>query len=182
LRIIAGQFKGRNLARIQGRNIRPTSDRVREAIFNILARKPNGSAVLDLFCGSGALGLEALSRGARTAVFIDIDDKSLAVLRKNISLCCVAALTRTIRWDIEKDLNCLHSNELIFDLVFMDPPYKLDVIQQTLQHLIQRQLLAQRAIVVVEHSINANVDPKGTGLIVVDHRQYGRTTVTFLSQ
>ena len=181
MRIIAGQFRGRKLASVKTAAIRPTSDRVREALFNILGRKPIGSAVLDLFCGTGALGLESLSRGARTSVFVDNDEHSLAVLRRNISRCKVASCTRVIRWDIINNLSCLNRDDQCFDLVFLDPPYGLEVIQNTLINLIRQDVLLPEALVVAEHPSKDTIDLTGTGLHSVDHRSYGSSALSFLS-
>jgi 16S rRNA (guanine966-N2)-methyltransferase len=181
LRIIAGQFRGRKLASVKKTAIRPTSDRVREALFNILGRKPMGSAVLDLFSGTGALGLEALSRGARTCVFVDNDERSLAVLRRNISLCKVMSCATVIRWDIANNLSCLNRDDQGFDLIFMDPPYGLGLIEKTMVTLIRQDILLPEALVVAEHPCGEAIDLSGTGLHIVDHRRYGSSTLSFMS-
>lgn len=181
MRIIAGQFRGRKLASIKEAAIRPTSDRVREALFNILGRKPTGSAVLDLFSGTGALGLEALSRGARISVFVDNNAHSLAVLQRNISRCNADACSRVIRWNIIKNLYCLNKDDQCFDLVFMDPPYGLGVIQTALRHLISREVLLPGALVVAEHPAKEAVDLTGTGFQMVDNRRYGSSALSFIA-
>lgn len=181
MRIIAGQFRGRKLASARDTAIRPTSDRVREALFNILGQKPWQSSVLDLFSGTGALGLEALSRGARSAVFVDNNEHALAVLHKNISLCKTTAWTRVIQWDIVNNLFCLNRNDQRFDLVFMDPPYGLGVIEKTLTHLTDQNVLLPGALVVCEHPSKKAITPKAAGFHLVDHRRYGSTALSFMS-
>jgi len=107
LRIIGGNLKGRKLHKFRGADIRPTADRLRESIFDILGNRVQNKRVLDLFAGTGALGLEALSRGAETAVFIDNRSVALALIRRNISTCQMENRSETIKWDITKNLNCL---------------------------------------------------------------------------
>ena len=142
LRIIAGDLKGRKLRTVRGTKTRPTANRTREAIFNILASQIPGSRVLDLFAGTGAFGIEALSRKADKAVFIDNDDEPIAALRANVKSLGLERQTIIIRWDLTKNLNCLKSSTESFDLVFMDPPYRKRMIEPTLQnlHLSQRSL------------------------------------------
>ncbi len=181
LRIIGGQFKGRKLRSVRGTRTRPTSERIREAIFNILAFQVRGATVLDLFAGTGAFGVEALSRGAQTAVFIDISSQSISILRENLSAIAPESPTRIIRWDLTRNLNCLNSIPLAFDLVFMDPPYRKNLIAPTLSHLHASQSLANKACIIVEHSHLEPVHPDRLPFEIVDQRKYGKTLVSFLN-
>jgi 16S rRNA (guanine966-N2)-methyltransferase len=115
--------------------IRPTADRVREALFSILATRPVDAAVLDLFAGTGALGLEALSRGAARAVFVDQAPAAIQAIRKNIQLCRAEAKAQVIQWNILNNLNCLRGESGRFDLIFIDPPYNRGLIPPALAHL-----------------------------------------------
>lgn len=180
MRIIAGKLKGRKLTAVQGLHTRPTADRVREALFNILGRKTMDANVLDLYAGTGALGIEALSRGARSAVFVDHAQQALTVLRKNLAHCGVQQIAQVFRWDITKNLNCLRGFANTFNLVFMDPPYKKAMIRPTLLHLTQIECLAADALVVVEHDPDEYVDPAAIALRLVDQRRYGQTLLSFL--
>ena len=181
MRIIGGSLRGRKLGSLRGRSIRPTSDRVREALFNILGSKPVDATILDLFAGTGALGIEALSRGANRAVFIEKAGKTLNVLRKNIALCGLQACSRIIQWDIVKSLSCLQAYRRTFDLVFLDPPYQCGMIQPTLLNLMRCDALADGACIVVEHASQEDVAPVVPGLVWEDQRRYGRTKLTFLA-
>ena len=181
MRIIGGKLKGRKLRSVQGTKIRPTADRTREAIFNIIAFQVPGATVLDLFAGTGALGIEALSRGARSAVFIDISNQSISVLRENLASLPLESPTKVIRWDISRNLNCLHSSALVIDLVFMDPPYNENLIAPTLGHLHTSQCLANSACIIVEHSHLDPVLPVQLPFKIVDQRKYGKTRVAFLN-
>ena len=181
MRIIGGKLKGRKLRSVKGTKTRPTADRTREAIFNIIAFQVPGARVLDLFAGTGALGIEALSRGAQSAVFIDISNQSISVLRENLASLPLESPTKVIRWDLSRNLNCLHSSALVIDLVFMDPPYNENLITPTLGHLHTSQCLANNARIIVEHSHLDPVFPDQLPFEIVDQRKYGKTLVEFLN-
>ena len=181
VRIIAGTFKGRKLASIRGMAIRPTADRVREALFNILAARPAEATVLDLFAGTGALGIEALSRGARQAVFVDQAAAAIQVLRKNIALCRIEAHTQVLQWNILRNLNCLKAHPGAFDLIFIDPPYGRRMIEPTLAHIADNRLASPEALVVVEHDPSETVAPPSGDFACVDQRRYGLTQLSFFA-
>jgi 16S rRNA (guanine966-N2)-methyltransferase len=181
LRIIAGDFKGRNLRSVGGTKTRPTANRTREALFNILAADIPGSRVLDLYAGTGAYGIEALSRKAESAVFIDNDHEALVVLRSNITIFALSRQTKIIRWDLAQNLNCLRSMPARFDLVFMDPPYNQKMIEPSLRNLHLSQSLTDRALVIVEHSRQEAVSTYQMPYEITDHRKYGKSLVTILN-
>jgi 16S rRNA (guanine966-N2)-methyltransferase len=181
LRIIGGKFKGRKLRAVRGTKTRPTSDRTREAIFNIIAFEVHDARVLDLFAGTGALGLEALSRGALSAVFIDISRQSLSVLRENLANLSLESPNRVIRWDLTKNLNCLLSMPQAFNLVFLDPPYNKNLSIPALDHLHLSQSLENGARIIVEHSQLEPVEPDGLPFEMVSQRRYGKTLVSFFN-
>jgi len=180
-RIIGGSLKGKRLCPVSGRRIRPTGDRQRESIFNIISPVIPGAVVLDLFAGTGALGLEALSRGAQCAVLIDVQGPALAVIERNIRGCRLEDRTRTIRWDIEKNLNCLKGIGRCYDLVFMDPPYGFNCIAPALANLHQSGALKKGALVVVEHSREEPIPQSDLPYACSDQRRYGKTLVSFLN-
>jgi 16S rRNA (guanine966-N2)-methyltransferase len=179
LRIISGQLKGRRLQSISGMQVRPTADHVREALFNILANDPLETSVLDLFSGTGALGIEALSRGAKNAVFIDKDSQPLTVLHKNLLTFGLLAKSQIIRWDIARNLNCLKAFHNQFDLVFLDPPYHKCLVSLTLSHLLQVRCLAPSATIIAEHERGADVTSPDSSIVLKDQRRYGQTELTF---
>lgn len=181
MRIIGGKLKGRKLRAVRGTGTRPTSDRTREAIFNIIAFEARGARVLDLFAGTGALGIEAISRGAQSAVFIDISRQSVTVLRDNLANFSLENPNRVIRWDLTKNLNCLLSMPQAFDLVFLDPPYNKNLIIPALDHLHLSQALDNGARIIVEHSQLEPVEPDRLSFEIVDQRRYGKTLVSFLN-
>ena len=180
MRIISGTLRGKKLHPLKGKNIRPTSDRTREAIFNIIADRTPGAIVLDLFAGSGALGIEALSRGAEMATFIDIAPAAISLLKKNLRSCRLEERARIFPWDIERNLNCLQSHGAQYNLIFLDPPYHKGLALPALTHLKKNQTMAPGATLVLEHG---SIDERPTPLAdfeLLDQRRYGKTLVSFL--
>jgi len=181
LRVIAGEFKGRRLRTIAGRRTRPTAGRTREAVFNILGPTVHRAHVLDLFAGTGAYGIEALSRGAASALFVEVDREACAVLNRNLQACGGIVPARVLRWNASRNLNCLRNHEPRFQLVFMDPPYGRGLVEPALVHLHHAQCLARNACLVIERcSDDPLLQPAGP-YHLQDHRRYGRTLVSFLT-
>lgn len=183
MRIVGGQFKGRAIAAPAGRDTRPTGDRAREAVFNILAHAPwsaglNGRRVLDLFAGSGALGLEAMSRGASFALFVETEAAARGAIRDNIEALGLFGATRIHRRDAT-DLGLKPAGlDGPFDLVFLDPPYHKGLGEKALTCLAAGQWLAPEALIVFECA--ADETPDVGGLEVLDTRDYGAAKVLFL--
>lgn len=181
MRIIGGQWRGRRLAALgrgdQGAHLRPTSDRVRESLFNVLAsaypERLEGARVLDLFAGTGALGLEALSRGAAEALFIENGRKSIALLRENIQLCRAAGRARVIARDARRP----GAAPAPCDIVFLDPPYGKGLGEQALEAARAAGWIGDGALVVWEES--AAITPPGW-LTLADERRYGDTVIRLL--
>jgi 16S rRNA (guanine966-N2)-methyltransferase len=179
MRIIAGRFKGRSLSAPKSRDIRPTSDRLREAMFDILSHRfpeaLEGARVLDLFAGTGALGLEALSRGAATALFVDNGAEARALIRGNVEALACGGITRIFRADAAK-LGKAPAGPA-FTLVFLDPPYELGLATPTLKALVAGGWLAKEAMIVVEEALKAEVAAP-SGLTRLEERSYGDTKIT----
>lgn len=174
MRIIAGKHRGRVLAQFSGKDVRPTPDRVKESLFQILSLRLLGARVLDLFCGSGALGLESLSRGACEAVFNDSSKESLLLLKKNLN-----ALKETgVVYNLDFKA-CLLRAEGKFDLIFADPPYAQDYLCEILSLVKERNLLNGGGLVVYE---SEREQPQPEGWERADERKYGRTRVTLWKQ
>jgi 16S rRNA (guanine966-N2)-methyltransferase len=180
LRVIAGELKGRKLSTAAGLGTRPTAERTREAIFSILGPAVHHAHVLDLFAGTGAYGIEALSRGAASAVFIEVDRKACAVLTGNIQTCGMAAKARVLRWDASRNLSCLRNHEPRFQLVFMDPPYGRNLVEPALSHLHQTRCVTDGALLVIEHDKDDPLPEPAMLYRLHDQRRYGRTLVSFL--
>ncbi len=180
MRIIGGQFRGKKLHGFRGKEIRPTSDRLRESIFNIIHKHVRNATVLDLYAGTGALGVEALSRGARSAMFIDNHKPSLALIQRNIEACGLENKTKIYYWNIEKNLNCLCSSNSLFNLVFMDPPYAKGLVKISLLNLSKTRMLTSNACIVVEHTPRERIANDLTDFVYTDQRIYGKTCISFL--
>ena len=180
MRIIGGQLRGRKLSPVRTTAVRPTADRLREAVFNIVSDSVKGAVVLDLFAGTGALGIEALSRGARRAVFVDRSHDAVALISQNIRKCGLEGRSTVIRWNISKNLDCLRQSDRIYDLVFLDPPYERGLVLPALEYLNRHRLLAASARLIVEHSSSEGILPAPEGYAITDTRKYGKTLVSFL--
>jgi len=181
MRIISGRLGGRTLKAPPGRNTRPTSDRVREAVFNILGDPPQQTAVLDAFAGAGTLGLEALSRGAGRVCFIEQASPAVRCLHDNIHRLQVADHCRIYRHDsvtLVRHWQRATPPER-FRWVFVDPPYRSSLASQLLQLLAHGTLLTEDAVVIVEHDRHICPDRHYDSLQCTDRRKYGDTLVSF---
>ena len=177
MRVIAGEAKGRRLTGIRSPAIRPTSDRVREALFSALGDAVPEARVLDLYAGSGALGIEALSRGAARAVFVDSDREAVDAIRANLALTRMDDRATVVRSAVGGFLAAGRHGP--FDLVFIDPPYVQGAPVGDLQALVAGGLLAVGAGVVLE-TRGPDAPPPVEGLELVSLRRYGDTTLVFL--
>ena len=181
MRIVGGRLRGSALAGPKGQAIRPTSDRLREAMFNILAHgfddPVDGARVLDLFAGTGALGLEALSRGAKSALLVEDAAEARGLIRRNIEALGLTGATRIFR----RDATLLGPVGRIepFSLVFVDPPYGRGLGEKALAAAAEGGWLSDGALVVFEESAKAELVPPA-GFTVVETRAYGDTQVVFL--
>lgn len=188
MRIITGIARGIKLKAPKGLDVRPTADRVKESIFNILANMSLpfaedavvGARVLDLFAGTGNLGLEALSRGAEQALFIDHSSTSLAVIRDNIYNTKLSELAEVQRGDSVKILAKLSQLGRTFTLVFVDPPYNQGLVNEVLLKLDSMSLVENGGIIVVEHSKHEMINAEWHCLKLIRTEHYGETYVTFL--
>jgi 16S rRNA (guanine966-N2)-methyltransferase len=178
MRVVGGKFRGRTLAAPESRAIRPTSERLRESIFDILAhRYPqsiDGARVVDLFAGSGALAIEALSRGARFALFVDNGAEARALIRANVESLGLGGVTRIWRADATK-LGKAPSGEP-FTLAFLDPPYGQGLASPALAALVAGGWLASPALCVVEEAAKAEIAAPES-LALIDERTYGDTRI-----
>lgn len=180
MRIVAGRFKGRVLVTPSGMATRPTSDRLREILFNVLAHayddRVTDARVLDLFAGSGALGLEALSRGAVFAQFVEEAPAARGAIKDNIDALGVAGITKVYRRDATH-LGPLPPDEK-FSLIFCDPPYSKGLAVRALNSALKGGWLAPRALIIVEEKIGAT-DVLPDGITLLETRDYGETRLTF---
>jgi len=191
LRVIGGKAKGRRLrtpstgsAKYSGQKIRPTADRAREALFSIIGLEVKGATVLDLYAGTGALGLEALSRFAQRAVFVDNSQQAVQLINKNVALCGFYDRAHVFKRDISKGLYFLAKQlpGITFSIVFIDPPYRKGLSADILQELAASDFLAPEAFVVVEEDARTELQVQVAELRLVDQRCYGETGFWFYRQ
>lgn len=177
MRIIGGKYRSRVLSEFAGDDVRPTSDRVKESLFNILALKLYGARILDLFSGSGALGLESLSRGAKEVVFNDCAKESLAILKKNLVALKIAANGEEAKLSNCDYAVCLENVRGTFDVIFIDPPYRFEYGVNALKKIAEKGLLSENGIAVYER--DRPFEGEIVGLEKYDERKYGKTYLTF---
>ncbi len=179
MRITGGRLRGRRLASFKGMEIRPTSDRVREAIFDLLGHHLPGEKVLDLFAGTGSLGIEALSRGAAWALFIDHSPKAIDLIGKNLTLCGLEGQGVVLRKDLLKGFPRRHRLlEEKVGLVFVDPPYRKNMILPVLEELCSLGILGSPATLVAQSEQREALPPRVESLERVKSRIYGETRIT----
>lgn len=147
MRVITGSARGRKLQTLEGESVRPTTDMVKEAMFSIVHFDVEGARVLDMFCGCGQLGIEALSRGAESAVFVDISRQSMSITEKNLETTGFRNLSKTV---ISNSLEYLDRTSEIFDIAFLDPPYKAGIMEDAIERV--RLHMAEGGIIVCETS------------------------------
>ncbi len=170
MRIIAGEYKGRKLESPADNSVRPTTDKVKEALFSILADRMWGSRVLDLFSGTGNLGIEALSRGAAECVFCDSSRDSLRLIKANIAHCKAQEGARVVPGDFKKTLMNLDGQ---FDIILLDPPYDKGFIEPAFELIRQQNLLAEDGVIVAEHRKEEDLPDELHGFVKEKERRYG---------
>lgn len=177
MRIISGSMKGRKLYAPSGLGVRPTSDKVKEALFNILSDRMEGAAFLDLFAGTGSVGIEALSRGAKEVVFVEKSKKHIGFLKKNLSLTTVEG--RSAVFSMEADEFLKKKKAGPFDFIFIDPPYEGKEIEKTLPLLVDGDMITDDGTVIIQH-FHKKVLPDQIGqLVFLKRHKYGETVLSF---
>lgn len=178
MRVIAGTHKGRRLHSPKGPGVRPTADRVKEALFSILGSRIVGARFLDLYAGTGAIGIEAISRGARQVTFVEPNQSALRVLRANLALCGFEAATDIQACPAGTFLCRTITGRPAYDILFADPPYRLDVAKELWPMLAGTDIAAPDALIVLEHASKLAA-PAGDGrLSLLRQYRYGDTTLS----
>jgi len=180
MRIIAGKFRGRSIKAVKGNNTRPTTDKIKENMFNMLGQFFDGGRVLDLYAGSGNLGMEAVSRGIDEAIFIDTHPEAVRTIRDNVKVFKIEEKVKIYRNDASKALGVLAKKEIQFDLIFLDPPYKHQKINEILAIIAEGGLLVDDGVVVCEYLAEDSADMDFGGFEVVRQERYGITEITIL--
>jgi len=178
MRIISGTHRGRVLKSLKGNIIRPTSDRVREAYFNIIGQYFKDAVVLDLYCGTGAVGLEFLSRGAGKCIFVDASNASINIAKDNAKQ--MDMLNKSIFYTMSASDYLRNIREYIFDYIFIDPPYRENISKNILKE-IDRDILKENGLLTVEHSKRVEYPDIAGKLYLTKRRRFGDTILSFYS-
>lgn len=178
MRILAGQYKGKKLFAGNDLSIRPTTNRIKESIFNVLQDFCKNKTVIDIFSGSGNLGIEALSRGANTVTFIDKEDSSIQVLKKNIHTLNIGSdKVVFVKNDAVRFCN---RTKYSYDLILMDPPFDYPPLQELISIITKKQMLDTNGIMIVEHEITNPILHSNEHYRILNQKKYGRSLISFI--
>lgn len=178
MRVVSGECKGRPLKAVPGVSTRPTTDKVKESIFNMIGPYFEGGMALDLFAGSGGLGIEALSRGMERAIFIDREFKAVSTVKANLEACHYTDQAEVYKNDSERALKALIKRELVFDLILLDPPYKKQKLESLLSVISENKLLDENGIIVCEHGNDVSLPEQLGSLVRWKYEEYGMIRVS----
>ncbi len=173
MRVITGSARGMTLRTLEGDNTRPTSDKVKEAVFSAIQFELEGRRILDLFAGSGQLGIEALSRGAKNAVFVDADKNAVRIIKENLEKTKLDSLATVAQTD---SIAFLSMTDKIFDIAFLDPPYETGLLQKALSKIDGH--IAEGGVVICEHPFREELEDEVGGLKKYREYKYSKTAVT----
>ncbi|WP_102347049.1 16S rRNA (guanine(966)-N(2))-methyltransferase RsmD [Bacillus sp. Marseille-P3661] len=177
MRVIAGTCKGRPLKAVPGTTTRPTTDKIKESLFNMIGPFFDGGLGLDLFGGSGGLGIEGLSRGLDKVIFVDKDRKAVDIIRHNIELCRFTDQTEVYCNEAVRALKAIAKRDLQFSHIFLDPPYKLNVLEDIIKMIDDTNMLTSDGIIVTEYGTEMDLPDKIGSLQLFRKEIYGNTTV-----
>lgn len=179
MRVIAGKYRGRCLKGPKHKGVRPTADRVKEALFNILGARIQGAAFLDLFAGAGGVGIEAISRGAAKVVFADQSLLSVKLINENLSFLPPDEQVRVIHLSFERTIDLLAKENSLFDIIFLDPPFEGDILTQAIRGILDQNLLKTEGMIIAEYPRKYLLSfPELEGKT----RNYGDICLTFLNK
>ncbi|MFN0122510.1 MAG: 16S rRNA (guanine(966)-N(2))-methyltransferase RsmD [Blastocatellia bacterium] len=181
MRVIGGLYKGRRLKTVDGLSVRPTSDRMRETLFNVLRNTVDGSRFVDLCAGSGAVGIEALSRGAEHVTFVDSSRRAVTVIQENLTHCEIEGNVRVVNRDVLATLRYFNSHHLQYDIFYFDPPYDAEIYHQVMWALAKSRIIAEAGMVIVEHRAKLPLQPSYEYLRPWREIVQGESALTFFS-
>ena len=179
MRVIAGMARGIKLKAPEGLTVRPTADRVKEALFSILTPRISSALFLDLYAGSGAIGIEALSRGARFCIFVDHQKNNLSLIKENLIKTKLEQNTKLIMADAEKAIRRLAGENIQADLIYLDPPYNYTGISTVVFSIISHQIIDHSGLIIVEHA--SNNQQWAEDFTKTRQKRYGDTSLTFIT-
>ncbi len=179
MRVITGSARGHVLKAPKGENTRPTSDKVKESLFNIIGYIDEDSVVLDLFSGSGGMGIEFLSRGANECHFIDSNESSIKIIKENLEKTKLIDKSLVYKNSVDRAIKTLASKKIKFDYIFLDPPYDKALVIKTLEEINSAKLLKDDGEIIIEHETRLELVDQYFELIKTDYRKYGDTSISF---
>lgn len=182
MRVISGLKKGYKLKGPKGKDTRPTEDRIKESLFNILSYIDEESTVLDLFAGSGSIGIEFLSRGAKKAYFIDRSYLSIKTIKENLGHTGLEGKSKVIKNDAIGSIKLLANENIKFNYIFIDPPYGQNLIIEALENLWEQDILVEDGTIIIEHEKGLELEGKICGFKKIDSRNYGSKSLSFYTQ
>ncbi len=178
MRVVSGVLKGHGLKAVPGNSTRPTTDKVKEAIFNMIGPYFNGGLGLDLFAGSGGLGIEGISRGLEKVIFVDLDRKAIQTINENLRECRIEDQAEVYRNEASRALKAVIKRELRFDYIFLDPPYKKQQLIKLMEVMDSADLLNENGVIVCEHGSEIHLPIKIGRYKQIRHEEYGIIGVT----
>ncbi len=180
MRVIAGRAKGIKILSVKGKEVRPTSDRVKEAIFSIISSELKGTRCLDLYAGTGALGIEALSRGSEYCCFVDNSNQAIKVIKRNLERTNFIEKSLVLRKKVEDFIKKTPEDELLYNLIFLDPPYKINtsLLGKLIYKLVVSGYVLPEGQIVVEHAHDVELNKKAGSFVKTDLRRYGDTSIS----
>jgi 16S rRNA (guanine966-N2)-methyltransferase len=179
MRVISGKAKGRRLVAPKGGAIRPTADRIKESLFNILPRDFSGMKILELFAGTGNISIEALSRGAESALLVDASERSARIIRENLRRLELTDRAQMWVMPVRRALNAVGRQGSKFDVIFLDPPYDQKLVGRSLELIASVDPIYPTGLVVAEHSVRETLKTSYGSLSLNDQRRYGDTLLSF---
>ena len=182
MRVISGEAKGQRLKVPKGQSVRPTTDRIKESVFNSLQNYIAESCVVDLFSGSGSLGIEALSRNAKQVYFVEMSNTHANCIQKNLEKTRFTEKAVIVQRDIKAGIKWLNCHKITADLIFMDPPYDQNLVEETIYFLSNHDIMKNQGILVVEHSCTERIPEIIGKYKCIKQKKYGNTCVTYFEK
>ena len=179
MRVISGSARGKKLLCAEGLDVRPTLDRVKESVFNMIAFDLPDACVLDLFSGSGALGIEALSRGAASCTFVDKATQSIAITKKNLEATRLDGFATLVNCD---SIDFISKTDKKFDIIFIDPPYESDLYFLSLDKIREKGILAEDGLIVLEYDLENTPQFSTNGFEIIKDKKYGRVKILIMKE
>ena len=179
MKIVAGKNKGNKLKYLKDISVRPTSHKVREALFDVIMPYIDGAVLLDLFAGVGAIGIEALSRGAKRVIFIDNNIKCVKIIKKNLEITRNTQFGSVFKKECLSGLKLLKKKKFLFDFIFMDPPYNKGLVNVALFEISELSILKKDGIIIVQHHKEESIDSNLDKIKLVKQKKYSESLLSF---